>query len=228
MNRVLTAVFIGLALFNSEPLCAKDPILRVSLDRSSFCRSDPIKLLLVLELGDGCWSLDPNVTALTYSVHVFDDDSREVRPVGGEIMYDLPRCNLATFCRVNLLSSYVFLCDRGRDMYAPYFNLNPGRYLVKVVYDSSFLVFAMRTDEDEYCRAMAGRRDVVGRLESNVVAFEVRACDSTVNDSIRPTPGSDEEVSAHQLVGDESGRRGSEPYEEEHEGKQQVDGPNSN
>ena len=188
MNRVLTGVLIALVLFNSEASIARDPVLRVSLDKSSFCQSDPIRLLIVLDLGKGCWTLDPNVTTLTYSVHVFDAGLKEVEAIGPEIMYDLPRCNLATFCRVNSLSSCVFLCDRGRDMYAPYFDLNPGRYLVKVVYDSSLLVFAMRTDEDEYCRAMAARRDVIGRLESNVVAFEIRACDSTAKDSIRSAP----------------------------------------
>ena len=173
MNRTFIGVFAAVAMATSVAAWAKSPRLRISLEKSTYSLREPIKLNVVFELGDGCWTVNPNATTLTFSVYVTDSTGREVEALTQDVMYELPRCNLATFCRVDSLSTRVYLCDRGPDMYAPYFKFSPGRYRVKAVYDSGFLVFAMKSDEDEYCRAMASRNDVIGRLESNVVELEV-------------------------------------------------------
>lgn len=192
MKKTLLAFFTVVLVSNWVAAGDKGPRLRISLDEARYRLSEPIKLHVVFELGEGCWTINPNVSTLTLSIHVTDNSGREVRDRFPNTIYEyeIPRCNFATFCRVELITSYVYLCNRGRDMYAPYYELTPGRYHVKAVYDSGLLVSLMKGDEDEYCRSMASDRTVVKRLESNVVEFQVvgsSSQESMPQDEVRPT-----------------------------------------
>lgn len=150
-----------------------EPKLVVRLPKKVFSANESILLNITFQLGDGCWVINPNVTSLTFRIIICDEQGHEVPDIPQYVMYRLPGCNLAVFCDVDELTTSISLDGSRRDMYGPYYELNPGRYRLRVVYDASIIFEVWRDDEDHYCWDKIFHRGFVRQLQSNVLEFEV-------------------------------------------------------
>jgi hypothetical protein len=120
------------------PRAAPEVELVVSMDKSEFLSSEPIRLTVELRVLSR-WPImfNPVFDARYWEVIVRPVDGGMAKRHGEIIDLDVPVCNYPVFHKLRSISWEVNLNRPGGDPYLWYFELGPGTYNVEVVYDTS-------------------------------------------------------------------------------------------